>query len=372
MQVDILAHAHLERVGAAVAVAAIRDQPAFDALAHIRIPRADVPGPAGFAHDVPQLCALAAVHQVDLEAPLLGPARTCHRHRDAFDGGLFEPEVLEPPNPVTEDGGDHVFRPRALNRQRGHIGLTHHHVEPAFGGNGAGPEPDIRVGDRQPVAVFIELEQDRVVDQHAVVVAQRHILSLAGLALRQVAGAQDLRQPSGVRAHQLDLALTRDVPQRGTVDQPPVFLLGFPVAGGHQHVVVGGEGGDAFGQCGRVEGRRAQPRGWCDAEHGVPLSSQVNNASLRARGDACLRVLRPSGYLTVLLCCAAKTLCIQGSMHVAHSLRRIADRGWPDTPSSHHSSARHPSPCAHARALPRSRWLPASPQRRQQAPATPG
>ena len=50
-----------------------------------------------------------------------------------------------------------------------------------FRRNRLGPEPDIAIGDRQPIKIIRQLQQDRIVDQHAIMVAQRHILALPNL-----------------------------------------------------------------------------------------------------------------------------------------------------------------------------------------------
>ena len=253
VQVNVFVQPHLKRVGGLVGIATVRDQAAFHPLTKAGVARTYVPGLAGFAHQVPQLGALRAVHQVDLKATLLGPARARQHHRDAADRRFLEPEVLEVSHPVAKQGGDHLHRLGALHGQGRHIGLADLDPQPALGRNGARPEPDVGVGDGQPELVVVELQQNRVVDQHALVVAQRHVLALSHLAFGQIARAQNLRQTGGVRPLQLHLAFNRHVPLRNALYQTPVLRLRMAKAGGHQHVVVGGKRSYPLGQGGLVE-----------------------------------------------------------------------------------------------------------------------
>ena len=50
VKVDILAHAHLKRVGVAIGIATVRHQTAFNALAKTWVARPNVPGLARFSH----------------------------------------------------------------------------------------------------------------------------------------------------------------------------------------------------------------------------------------------------------------------------------------------------------------------------------
>ncbi len=61
--------------------------------------------------------------------------------------------------------------------------------------------------DREPVAVRVQFQKDRVVDDGARGVADGHVFSLPGNTTRQVAGYQDLSQPPGVGTGDCNLAL---------------------------------------------------------------------------------------------------------------------------------------------------------------------
>ena len=53
-------------------------------------------------------------------------------------------------------------------------------------------------------------------------------------------------QAAGIRAAQLHLPLYRHVPLTHPIEQPPVLFQRLAVTGGHEHMVVGGEGADTF------------------------------------------------------------------------------------------------------------------------------
>ena len=67
-------------------------------------------------------------------------------------------------------------------------------------------------------------QQDRVVDDAAVLGRDQHVLALPDGAFRQVAAGQRVRERRGVRPGDLDDPLHRDVPQRHVVEQRPVLL----------------------------------------------------------------------------------------------------------------------------------------------------
>ena len=139
VEVDVFAEPHLEGVRRLIGVAADRDEPALRPLGGGRRAGADAPGPAGLPKGVPKLGAAGAVLEVDLEAALLGPARTLHGNRDARDVCLAEPEILELPHPVAQHVRHHVLGLGTLQRHRRNIGLAHRDVQPALGGDSAGP-----------------------------------------------------------------------------------------------------------------------------------------------------------------------------------------------------------------------------------------
>ena len=144
------------------------------------------------------------------------------------------------------DMGDDILGHRSLNGHGRDIGFADLDIQPAFGGNRAGPEPDIAVGDRQPVQIIRQFQADRIVDQHALMIAQRHIFALPVHLHGQIARREDLRQPPRIRPFQLHLPLASHIPLADPVDQPPVFLVRFAKGRGHQHVVIGGKAVDAL------------------------------------------------------------------------------------------------------------------------------
>ena len=85
-------------------------------------------------------------------------------------------------------------------------------------------KPGVAVGQRQPPAVLLDAEQDRVVDDPAVLGGDEHVLALADGALRQVAAGQHVGERRRVRPGDLDDPLDRDVPDGHVVEQRPVLL----------------------------------------------------------------------------------------------------------------------------------------------------
>ena len=126
----------------------------------------------------------------------------------------------------------HIFGHGALQRHGCHVGLADLDLQTAFGGNRTGPQRDVTVGDGKPIQIIGQFQQDRVVDDRAAMVAQRHIFALTHLATRQIARRQYLRQPPGIGPPHLHLPSDPDIPLRHALDQPPIFRLGVTVTGG--------------------------------------------------------------------------------------------------------------------------------------------
>ena len=142
------------------------------------------------------------------------------------------------------------------------------------------PQLLLGVGNREPVPVVRQLQQDRIVQQHTVMVAQRNILALPHHALAQVTRAEDLRQLAGIRTFEFHLALNGHIPHRDAIDDPPVFFFRLAIAGRHQHVVVGRKAGHTIGHSGIEIRRRAQPGGGKNGKHGQQPSAGTKSGRL--------------------------------------------------------------------------------------------
>jgi hypothetical protein len=126
---------------------------------------------------------------------------------------------------VAEQVDHHVLRLGPLHLHRPHVDLLDGHVVAGLVGDAAGPQLHVAVGEREPEAVFLDSEQDGVVDDAAVGQAEEDVLALLDRALVQVARDEEVGELEGVRPADLDLALRApDVPQRDPVEQVPVLL----------------------------------------------------------------------------------------------------------------------------------------------------
>ena len=190
LQVHILAEADFERIGGLVGVAAVGQQSALHAFAEARIAGPDAPSFAGLLDDIPQFRASRPVHQIKLESALFRPAGPRHRHGDPLDFRVAKPEVFQSANPLSEYRSDHVLCLGTLHGQWGDIGLADFDLEAALGRDCTRPEPDIGIRDGEPVKIIVPLQQDRIVDQHAGMVAERNIFTLAHPAVIEIARAQ--------------------------------------------------------------------------------------------------------------------------------------------------------------------------------------
>src|SRR2546426_1930522 len=89
----------------------------------------EVEGPPGVHHTVPQVCAAAAVAEIDLVPDFGGPARPRHEYRDAIDLRLQEMIIFEIQDPRAHERPEHLLRFRALDLHRRNIRLAKLDVE---------------------------------------------------------------------------------------------------------------------------------------------------------------------------------------------------------------------------------------------------
>ena len=115
---------------------------------------------------------------------------------------------------VAEQRPHDVLRLRALDLDRVDLGLADRDVQPAVDRDAARPQAGVAVGEGQPPAVLLDPEQDRVVDDAAVLGGDQDVLALADRALRQVAAGQRVRERRGVRPGDLDDPLDARRPRR--------------------------------------------------------------------------------------------------------------------------------------------------------------
>ncbi len=245
----------LERVVRDVHVVAVVEDAGLDAALVARRDRAQLELLAGGHDRVPELVREAGVAQVHLVAELRAPACSRDHDRDAVELGLLVPVVALVGDLVAEELADQRLRQRPLDLQRRHVGLADLDIEARERLHTERVQQRVGVGEREPEVVLGELQQDRVVDDAAVGRADQHVLALPGCVSREIARREQLREPCGVGAGDLDLALDRYVPQRDLLDEVPVLLDVVVVERGDQHVVVQVPAG-AAGFHGALEVRR--------------------------------------------------------------------------------------------------------------------
>ena len=86
-------------------------------------------------------------------------------------------------------------------------------VEPAGGVDALRPEQHVRVGDAEPELVVGNAQQDRVVDDAAVLVAEDHIAGLhGGQQAVHITGDDIIDEVGGVGTLDLDLAFDGHIP----------------------------------------------------------------------------------------------------------------------------------------------------------------
>ena len=191
LRLDQPLEAHdLERVVGDRHVRAVVEDAGLDAARLARRDRADVVGPAGLHDPVPQVAAAGGVAEVDLVADLAGPAGPADDDGDAVELGRQRPVVLDVEDGVAEERLHDVLRLRALDLDRVDLGLADLHVEARVDGHAAGPQAGVAVGESEPPAVLADPQQDRVVDDAAVLGGDEDVLALADRALREVAAGQ--------------------------------------------------------------------------------------------------------------------------------------------------------------------------------------
>ena len=113
---------------------------------------------------------------------------------------------------VAEERLHDVLRLRALDLDRVDLGLADRDVHARVDRHAARPQAGVAVGEGQPPAVLLDAEEDRVVDDAAVLGRDEHVLALADGALGQVAAGQRVDEGRCVGAGDLDDPLDRHVP----------------------------------------------------------------------------------------------------------------------------------------------------------------
>ena len=286
-------------------VRAVVEDAGLDPACLARGDRADVVRLAGVHDPVPQVAATRRIAQVDLVADLAGPARPADDDRDAVDLGRQRPVVLDVVDGRAEQRPHDVLRLRALDLDGIDLGLADLDVHPGMRRDPARPQPGVRVGQRQPPSIGLDAQQDRVVDDPAVLGRDEHVLALADGAFRQVATGQHVGEGRRIRAGDLDDPLDRHVPHGHVVEQRPVLLDRVGVIARQVHVVVDVVGAATRGQ-GLLEERRApvpRPevqrrrigRGRGRGRAGHPGNLTADSGRRRVRGVGCAVVRRSRG-----------------------------------------------------------------------------
>ena len=212
IQIDVFFQPNIERAGLSIRVATDGYQAAFGTLCRSRRARADAKRFACFLEDVPEFRSLRSVAKINFEATLLRPSRTLHGNGNPLDLGFPEPEIPDLPYPVAKNRSDDILALWSLDRHGRDIRFADLDIKTALGGYRPRPDPDIAVGNREPVEIVGQLEQDRIVDDRSLVIAERHVFALPDLAFGKIAWRQDLRQPARIRPLQLNLPFAAHIP----------------------------------------------------------------------------------------------------------------------------------------------------------------
>ena len=216
--------------------------------------------PANLHQILPQQIALAAVTEEDFVAKLARPAGPRNHQRHAVPVIFHEPVIFQLGRRVPEGGTQDIARTRPLKLQRRDIGFAHLDIHAGGGGHAARPEQHIAVGDRQPEMVLAKLQQDRIIDDAAVLVGDQHIFALSDLAAGQIAAAQELGKARRIRTGDLDLALHRHITEDGFIHKVPEILHRIAEIARNIHVVIDGKPLRTPAQRGIGKGRFANLR----------------------------------------------------------------------------------------------------------------
>src|SRR5207237_9820498 len=143
-----------------------------------------------------------------------------HTRPAGWEAEKMEPSEFRIRKEVVRQGGDLVpkqvrhqaFRLRTLDLERRGIRLADRHLHAGMASDALGPQQDVTVRERDPESVLFEAEQDRIVQDAAVLVRDQDVLALADPALRHVPRGDELHERESVGSSALDVAFDRDVP----------------------------------------------------------------------------------------------------------------------------------------------------------------
>ena len=188
---------------------------------------------------------LRRVAHVNLISLLTAEPGLADDHRATVDLRLHQPVIGNLPQAFAQQVGHQLFRQRALHLQRGHVQLADIDI-PAFRRvHPLQPQHKVGVRDREPEFILRQPQQNRIVQDAALVIAQYAVFATHRLDAGGVAGDDCVDEILGIRPFDADLPLHRDVPQRHAIDQRPVFrhrpaILGPGIAARVIHAVVDG------------------------------------------------------------------------------------------------------------------------------------
>jgi hypothetical protein len=249
----------LEGVVGQAHVGAVVEDPGLDPARLARRDRTDVVRATGLHDPLPQVVPAIRIPEVDLVPDLSGPSRSPDDHGDAVQRGIHAPVVAEVENLPAEQVSHHILGLRSLDLYRKHRWIFDPDVHPAPPGHAASPQPGVAVGQGQPETVFLEPEEDGVVDDPPVPGDEGGVLALADLTAGQIPAGQEVGESRRVRAGDLHDVLGPDVPQRDVVQEMPVLLDRVVVVGRQVGVVVDVEGRAAVTDGGLEERRPPVP-----------------------------------------------------------------------------------------------------------------
>src|SRR5437899_4368471 len=133
-------------------------------------------------HDgVPELPAERAVEKVQLVADLSRPTGASDEERNPVEVRLRKEVVWQGRDLVPKQVRHQGFRLRTLDLERRGIRLADRHLHAGMASDALGPQQDVTVREGDPESVLFEAEQDRIVQDAAVLVRDEDVLPLADL-----------------------------------------------------------------------------------------------------------------------------------------------------------------------------------------------
>ncbi len=189
-----------------------------------------VVGLARGKHGIPEVLGVfGRILEVNLVPLLSGKAGLGHDHVVAGHLAFHQAVVGNVPDGVAKQVRHQGFRLGPLNLHGRHIDFRNGDIESHANVYAPHPQLKITVGERKPELVLGDPQQNRIIDDATLFIAEDDVLATHGLDLGRIPGDHVIHEPLGIRAFDLDLTLNRHVPHGDVVDQRLVLQHGAAV-----------------------------------------------------------------------------------------------------------------------------------------------